>query len=183
MPVTTRSATPSNTATSPMGASGDGLLPVAGMLPRSRVVLVVPPAPEPAFVVVVGGTVGVTHGSTPVITRRDGPPNSVGVACGVFAGVAVGVAVGVFAGVAVGVAVGVACGVLLGVAVGIGKVTGGGDGVTVAVAVGVMHLPTAGRAPACPDTTRVNDSTTTETSAASVMRFLIAQIPSNSNVR
>jgi len=171
MPVTTRSATPSNTATSPMGASGDGLLPVAGMLPRSRVVLVVPPAPEPAFVVVVGGTVGVTHGSTPVITRRDGPPNSVGVACGVFAGVAVGVAVGV------------ACGVLLGVAVGIGKVTGGGDGVTVAVAVGVMHLPTAGRAPACPDTTRVNDSTTTETSAASVMRFLIAQIPSNSNVR
>jgi len=164
------------------------LLPVAGIPPRAMVVLVVlvvPPAPEPEPVVGVGVAVGVTHGST-TATRRDGPGPAVGVlvgpAVGVLVGVLVGVAVGVLVGVAVGVLVGVAVGVLVGVAVGdaVGLLPGVAVGVTVAIAVGVtvgvMHVTTAaGRAPTCPDTTRVNDNTTAETRAALVMCFLIAQ--------
>jgi len=85
---------------------------------------------------------------------------------GVLVGPAVGVLVGVLDGVAVGDAVGLLPGVAVGVTVAI----------AVGVTVGVMHVTTAaGRAPACPDTTRVNDNTTAETRAALVMCFLIAQ--------
>lgn len=73
-------ATPSRTATRPIGANGEGLLPVTGMPPRSMVVVGLP-APDPASVVVVvasvvegaGVAVGVTHGSTGAATWRAGP--------------------------------------------------------------------------------------------------------------
>ena len=136
------------TAARPSGASDDGLLPVVGIPPRAMALVVVP-APEPESGV--GVAVGVTHGST-AVTWRAGPP----------AGVGVGVTVGVLVGVGVTVRVGVGVAVTMGVAV------------TVGVAVGVMQgSTTTGRAPAWPDTTKVNDSTTAPIKAVLAMCFFM----------
>ena len=160
------------TAARPSGASDDGLLPVVGIPPRAMVLVVVP-APEPESGV--GVAVGVTHGST-AVTWRAGPPAGVGVGVtvGVLVGVGVGVTVGVLVGVGVGVTVGVLVGVGVTVRVGVGVAVTMGVAVTVGVAVGVMQgSTTTGRAPAWPDTTKVNDSTTAPIKAVLAVCFFM----------
>ncbi len=139
------SARPINSAAMPSAVAADGSPPVRGSgrlgsIANSVVVVPLTEVVVTAASVGVGVGVGVgVHDTSSVCTPTVAPMTprlGVGVAVGVFVGVAVGVTVGVFVGVAVGVTVGVFVGVAVGVTVGV--FVGVAVGVSVGVAVGVF---------------------------------------------